>query len=982
MYQRCQSCKFSECAYQQVNTVGDLEECELLIVGDYPRQEDDVTGYPFSGSDYDFLWQLLNQVSVKYCCTYLMRCIPIDKNTRRYYKPEYTEYDVCYYMRFIKDVERLKPKCILALGQSALDIIVHHSEQILNVTKSVSISDYRERAHDIIVGTWKTKLIGTYSALYALKAENDQFYNRFIGDVVYACRHAMIDRKVYRSKTISPQQFSRIVDIWCNDERVQYIGYDTESNGLNPWVEGSKITSFSVSADGVIGYNIFLYHPELDITDQDREMIISSAKKLLTTKKIVSHHAKHEHRFCKVCWGFTPNITEDTMYMAYILYMGYPGMSYGLKYLSGRFVQLPPWEETMDGYVSLFKAMKRVKSIDDARIDKWQLEFNYVDFTDEEAYKWFNILRDPDYYIRQAESASSDPFMWMVPTRVMEKYAGMDAIAPLQLMRVLKPIINKDKGLLNAYNLLVEAAEVFANIELKGLRLQDRNTWIDIYQDHLKTSLDKLRKYPEVKELEEDLGTEFNPGSSQQVQKLLFEYFHFPVKATTAKGAPSTGEPVIVQLIEEFQRLDDEESKRRTEFLLTYREYKKLGKMLSAYFQGLSRFAHMNDSFDGHECKFLPVPIGENDEMIHPGYMLHGTVTGRLSSQDPSVHTFPYRSDVKKMVVPFGHKRGSVFIASDQSQLEIRVLACVIEKYYGDSSLAQAYRDGRDIHRFNASKIFLKPEEEILDAERRFAKTISFALLYGSSERSVAEDTGRTADEVHQLFEQFYDSFPGIRLYIADTHKYVSKYGCVRTPLGRLKYLLGALNPNDHRKYADSLRQAQNSIIQSSGSDLSLRSIVYMDHYFREHNMGSQVVSFVHDSITVDTPAGEWFESMDLLKYAMKYYNEELDWVTCPLQIDVDISDNYGDHAAIKKFEDHEDGSRTLYLEGYDYVINNILEEAKVGYDILEDELLEEHEFFETDGDSIIVRKSINLSFTDHTFNEQSRKIRLRRKVS
>jgi len=62
---------------------------------------------------------------------------------------------------------------------------------------------------------------------------------------------------------------------------------------------------------------------------------------------------------------------------------------------------------------------------------------------------------------------------------------------------------------------------------------------------------------------------------------------------------------------------------------------------------------------------------------------------------------------------------------SDQSQLEIRVLACVVEKYYGDSGLAQAYRDGRDIHRYNASKVFNKPEEEIVDAERRFSKTIN-----------------------------------------------------------------------------------------------------------------------------------------------------------------------------------------------------------------------------------------------------------------
>lgn len=89
-----------------------------------------------------------------------------------------------------------------------------------------------------------------------------------------------------------------------------------------------------------------------------------------------------------------------------------------------------------------------------------------------------------------------------------------------------------------------------------------------------------------------------------------------------------------------------------------------------------------------------------------------------------SIHTIPYRSDVKKAISSIYKDRGGLYIMSDQSQLEIRVLACVVERYYGDPSLAQAYRDGRDIHRYNASKIFNRPEDEIVDAERRFAKTI------------------------------------------------------------------------------------------------------------------------------------------------------------------------------------------------------------------------------------------------------------------
>ncbi len=983
MLQRCTACNLQECSYQQVQTGGNCspEDCELLVVGDYPKADDDITGYPLSGDQYRFLWDLLNQVGIKYQVTYLIRCIPIDKYSRRYRKPDLYEYTPCMENRFYKELEILKPKCVLALGQASLDAIVN-SGIIIDTDPSTknAIGDFRERAHTLKVNNVVSRFLATYHPSYVINSDNDMFYDRFVEDVVYACRHAMVDRDPdkYKSMTISAQQFSRIANIWLNDSSIKYVCFDSETNGLSPWIKGSKITSFSVSVDGLTGYNVFCYHPDLDISDEERQLIRDTACELLTRKEVVAHHAKHEHRYCKVCWGFTPNITEDTMYMSYILFMGYPGMRHGLKYLSGRFVSLPPWEEKIDRYVDLYKTMKRSKNIDDDKIEKWKHDFSDVDFTKEEAYKWFSILKDESYYIRQAESAEDDLFMWMIPTRVMEKYGGMDAIAPLQLMKVLKPKIEADSGLTNAYNMIVRAAEVFANIELAGVRLQDRKRWIDIYQEHLASALEHIRSYPEVRQLELEQGSEFNPASSVQAKKVFFEKFRFPVKSTTGKGEPSTSEVVLIDLIKEYREKEDAESKRKAEFLLAFREYKKLTKLLSAYFIGLDKFAHYNDSFDGFNCKFLPVPEGQEDEMIHPGYTLHGTVTGRLSSQNPSLHTIPYRSDVKKMIVPREHKRGGIYVMADQSQLEIRVLACIIEKYYGDSSLAQAYREGRDIHRYNASKIFQKPMEEVVDAERRFAKTISFSLLYGASEASVSESTGRTLDEVKILFQQFYEAFPGIKKYIEATHQYVSQYGCVRTPLGRVKYLLDALNPNDRKKYSNSLRMAQNSIIQSSGSDLSVRSINFLDDYFRTHNMKSKIVGFIHDSIEVDAAPGEWIEALRLLKYAMKDYNEALDWVTCPLKIDCSLSDNLGDETTVEEITDNEDGSHTLTIEGYSYVLDNIVAEAKFSYEVLGDELISEEEFLEDPGD-LVARKASNLSYDGKTFMKQVRKITLKK---
>jgi DNA polymerase I-like protein with 3'-5' exonuclease and polymerase domains len=298
----------------------------------------------------------------------------------------------------------------------------------------------------------------------------------------------------------------------------------------------------------------------------------------------------------------------------------------------------------------------------------------------------------------------------------------------------------------------------------------------------------------------------------------------------------------------------------------------------------------------------------------------------------------------------------------------------VVEKYYGDSSLANAYREGRDIHRYNASKIFNRAEEEIADAERRFAKTISFSLLYGSSEKSVAESTGRTKDEVHELFEAFFRAFPGVKAYIEATHRFVSTYGCVRTPFGRVKHIPAALNRDDRGEYSTALRQAQNSIIQSSGSDLSVRSISYMHDYFKSHNMLSRVIAFIHDSIELDVYPNEWFECYDLLLYAMKTYNELLDFIVCPLGIDVELGTSMGDSVAVKKMIVNEDGSRVFKLKGHDYIMNDLMDEAKFEYEILKNEILEENEIVDNPGD-LVARKAINLSFDNQKFLEQVREV-------
>lgn len=611
----CDSCPLSNVNRIHVQTVGS-GPCELLLVGYAPNWTDANTQVPFTGNQYNWIWSLLSSIDVSFYVTTLFKC-------------KATSVDAHCIQKFYEEVNSLKPKCILLMGEKVLQTLI----------PSAKIAEFRDYAH-VVPNLGDSKVLATYDPTY-LTEDDEIVYNKFIGDLVYACRHAAAYRtsSLYVSKTINANQFHRVVDLWLNDPSIEYVSFDSESNGLDPLLDNVLITSFSVSVDGKTGYNIFLYHPDMldTITDDVRKSIIEDAKRLLTGKKVVAHHAKHEHRLIKVIWGFTPNITEDTMYMSYVLYLSYPGISHGLKYLSGRFISMPPWEETLQRFVSLFKSLKRHKNLPSEEgiedcIDSMK---DITSLSKDDIVKFFDVLHNPDHPLAAEDcEMNTDPYYWLVPADVMERYAGMDAIAPLQLMYKFKPVIDADPGLTKAYRLMVEGAETFANVELHGVRLVALDDWSRRYTEKIQECYDILKQFKEVQDYERESGQEFNPGSSKILSDVMYTRMKFPVLDRTDKGSPRTNETVLIDMIKSYRETVDagkatEEDKSKLLFIETLRDYKKYAKIKSAYWEGLKSFIHEGKSYDGHRCKYYDIQ-GDVDskgrsDIINPGYMLHGT---------------------------------------------------------------------------------------------------------------------------------------------------------------------------------------------------------------------------------------------------------------------------------------------------------------------------------------------------------------------
>ena len=941
-----------------------IEDCELLILSDYPRDFDFNVGHVLSEVEYQFFWDILNKLGVRYLVYPLFKLPPKSKAGKEAHNNIYTD-------EVNRVLQAPKLRGLLLLGQNAVEYF-YPGKKIANLRNELH---YLDTAHGRI------KVMATYHPSFIIKSDNENYYNRFIDDIVDISRETFRYRASnnYVVETITAQAFAQLADQWLADPTVQVIGFDTESNGLNPWIDGFKITSFSVAKDTSKAYNIILYHPELpDITEQDRKLVRDKAEALLTSKQVVSHHAKHEHKVCKHFWRFTPNIVDDTMYMAYTLYMDYPGVRYGLDYLAGMYAHMPAWEDELGQYSKLFKELNSRKTLSDTRMNTLLTKYENLHVTENELKRFFKILSDPDYYIKQADSDNSDPFYWLVPLKVLEAYAGMDAIAPLELMKIFKPQILSDPGLTQVYQQLIKAAEVFANIELKGLRICDLEEWTVVYQKEVDKALDDIRSFKEVQEFEKEQQDTYNPNSSQQNAVVLFEKMGYPVQERTSTGVPSASESNLIALAELYQAKDPktEDDEYKLKFLSLFRRYKKLDKILQTYFIGLQKHMGYNNAFDGITCEPLPVPAGEQDIHIHPQYKLHGTKTGRLSSQDPSLHTIPGKSESKMMFSPHDRGRGGLMLMADYAACELRVLASICEKYYGDPNMANAFRQGMDLHRYVASNAFLKPMDEITDLERKYAKSISFAVVYGSSVKSVADAIHHTEQQTQVFFDNFFANFPGTQRYIDNMHSYASTYGCVRYPNGRIRHLPAALNPQDGANYSAAMRRSQNSCIQGTASDIAVLAIIEFDRLARLQGIKSKVVGTVHDSIYVDVYPGELLECIKLLKYVMTEYPQQVyDFLTCPMGADFEVSTSLGLPLSVEEFLPEQN---LIRLKGRDYLQDEVEQELRLAYQV-DKELLSE-ELQETETIDLHLQTGVISLTNSGTFNIQERRYLLNKR--
>ena len=394
------------------------------------------------------------------------------------------------------------------------------------------------------------------------------------------------------------------------------------------------------------------------------------------------------------------------------------------------------------------------------------------------------------------------------PTDICE-YAAEDADITLRLKHVLEPRL-KELGLEELFwNIEMPLVRVLADMEQNGVCLDT-----EALQETSRIFTDRMKQYEQ--EIYKEAGETFNIGSPKQVGDILFGKLQIMDKPKKTK----TGQYVTSE--EVLQSLEAKHPVVRN--ILNYRGMKKL---LSTYIDA------------------LPKLINPRTGHIHTSFNQAQTATGRLSSSDPNLQNIPVRTDdgkeIRKCFIP---EDGCLFFSADYSQIELRIMAHLS----GDENMMEAFREGHDIHRATAAKIWHEDIDKVTDAQRKKAKQANFGIIYGITTYGLAQRMGIPNSEARELIQDYFHTFPKVKAYMEQAKETARAKGYAETLFHRRRYLPDINSRNATvRGFAE--RNAINAPIQGTEADIIKVAMVRIWKRFKEEGIRSKMILQVHDEL-------------------------------------------------------------------------------------------------------------------------------------
>lgn len=316
----------------------------------------------------------------------------------------------------------------------------------------------------------------------------------------------------------------------------------------------------------------------------------------------------------------------------------------------------------------------------------------------------------------------------------------------------------------------------------------------------------------------------FNIGSPMQLSHVLFDVMGLPTKGLkkTKRGYYSTNAKVLSDLAHDHEIV---------RLILDWREKSKIK---STYLDTLG-------------------PLRRGDGRVHTTYNQTITATGRLSSSDPNLQNIPTRSELGRTVkTAFSAGEGSVFLAVDYSQIELRLLAHLS----GDEHLVRAFNEGEDFHAETAARVFGVPVSEVTPDLRSRAKAVNFGIVYGQQAYGLSQSLHISMAEARDMIDRYYEAYPGVRTFLDNVVARAKQTGYAETMYGRRRHVpeLKAKNPQ-LRGFGE--RTAMNHPMQGTAADIIKIAMARVSRRLEEEGFAAHMILQVHDELDFECPVNE-----------------------------------------------------------------------------------------------------------------------------
>lgn len=651
--------------------------------------------------------------------------------------------------------------------------------------------------------------------------------------------------------------------------------FDLETTGKSPYMDYSKIVCISLTDKTHYGVVIPLYHHENPMSPEDLGVTVKMLRWLLEDETIpkVAHNGKFDIEWLH--WWLNidvKNFSFDTMLAHYLCISEEQGTQ-GLKSQAWEFTDMGGYDNDLDEY--------RDSLSDGDGVDS---RYNYD----------------------------------RIPWNILRTYAAADVDCCLRLMEIYKPLIySNEKWGVIMDDIMMPASYTLRTIEENGMKfnVELSEKYVKTYQAEIDRINERLYSFPEVLQLErqkrelylererikqipkkdrtpeeQELFTKygrykdykFNFNSTAQLSELLYDKLGLVTTIKTDTGNWSTGEEALTEIREQHEIPD----------LLM--ELKKVTTLNNMFITVLPKMRDGND-------------------IVHSSFNISGTVTGRMSSENPNFQQLPrkaenpllfqYQNEPKALFCSRFGDMGCVLNA-DYAALEMRIAGVVSE----DPVLLKAFLSGQDLHKSTASLVWGVPVDEVPKDMRTAAKKVNFGIIYGKSGNTFARDEyydpsgknpKKTADWEeakrlgNKLVEDYLNAFRGLDNWLNNTKKSAYRNGYVETLFGRRRRLPDLKSKVQALK-ANAERQAINAPIQGTGSDFTLLSLIGIQKWLEDNHKKSLIIATVHDSIVFDVYIPELEDVCIAVKQIMEHVHEKYIDTPVPIRADLELGESYG----------------------------------------------------------------------------------------